>query len=89
VLVEYEPDVEIIPGLWELYGIEYDRNHAMKIDTRFMMEQVINPDSGVYREESILANTETGAVPNWLIMFKMQNCYYCDMIMPNMHELAR
>ena len=54
-----------------------------------MMNEIIDPERGVYREDSIFTNSETGMVPNWLIMFKMQECYFCDVITPTMDILAR
>jgi len=65
-----------------MYNVVNDLNHAMIIDTHFMMNEIIDSERGVYREESILTNPETGMVPNWLIMFKMQDCYFCDVIEP-------
>lgn len=54
-----------------------------------MMEQVIDPVTGLYRTESIMADPETGEVPNWFIMFKMKDCYYCDAIEPSFDSFSR
>ena len=69
--------------------MKYDVNHAMRPDINFMMEQVIDSETGMYRTESIMADPDTGKVPNWFIMFVMKDCYYCEAMAPNMDELAR
>ena len=61
-------------GLYETYGIQFDRNHSFEITTKFVMEQIINPDTGRYRTENIFSQnniTWADGAPNWLIMMKM------------------
>ena len=58
-----------IPGLLERYGMRFDRNTVLPVQTRFMFEQVIEPITAHYHKESILAHPETGYAPNWLIFF--------------------
>lgn len=80
----FDPEIVDVPGLQENYGMVYDLNHALLPDIRFLMEQVIDPDRGVYRTEGLMADPKTGEMPNWFIMFKMQNCYYCEVLEPAM-----
>ena len=35
---EIPPDYINIPGLYEVYGVMFDRNHMMPITTQFIME---------------------------------------------------
>ena len=88
-LEEFEPDYVHVPGLREMYGVQFDRNNPLKIDTRFVFEQIIDPDTGLYRTDSIFKNEATGLVPNWFLYLRMENCYYCDQLRPNVGRLAR
>lgn len=49
----FEQDIVEIPGLTEKYGIQFDRNHAFEINTKFVMEEIIDPATGHYRTENI------------------------------------
>ena len=59
------------------------------VTTQFMMEEVIDPEKGTYRETNIMTDPNAGVAPNWFVMFKMQNCYFCDQIEPAVHAVAR
>ena len=48
-LQDFEPEYVKVPGLYEMYGVKFDRNHALPVNTKFVMEQIIDPESGVYR----------------------------------------
>ena len=38
-LEEYEPDIVHIPGLYETYGLEFDRNHMLgPITSQFVFD---------------------------------------------------
>ena len=89
-MVDFEPDLVEMPLLAEQYPeIVFDRNHAMQVGTKFMMELVIDSELGAYRQENVMADSETGQVPNWLIMLKIQGCHFCEVLEPNVQDLAR
>ena len=88
-LEEFEPDYVDVPGLYENYGLIFDLNHMLEIDTRFAMEQIIDAESGRFRQDNLFRDPKTGQVPNWLLYFQMNDCYYCEQIKPNMQALAR
>ena len=58
------------------------------ITTKFVFEQIIDPNVFHYRGKSLFTD-HRGIPPNWLIYFTMQDCQYCDMLMPVGHSLAR
>ena len=61
-----------ISGLQEVYGIEFDRNHMLgPITTQFIMEQIIHPQQGIYREDSFFKHPHTGVMPNWFFYIRM------------------
>ena len=47
---EFEPDYVTIPPLEQVYGMRLDKNHALDVTTEFVMEQIVNPEEGRYRE---------------------------------------
>ena len=47
------------------------------------------PDEARYRSESIMTSLKNGQVPNWIVFLKMQNCDFCDHMIPYINVLAR
>ena len=86
---EFEPDYAYIPGLEEVYGLKFDRNHLFNINADFVMEQIIDPVRGRYRTDGLMKNPVTGEMPNYLLYITMDDCHYCTTMRPNAELVAR
>ena len=85
----FDPEYIQVPGLAEIYVLFFDKNHAMPITTEFVMNEIVWPDEGKYRHESIMQGLHGQGAPNWLIFLKMDDCYYCEQMAPLVDMVAR